>query len=278
MRPVLITGGRGTLGQCVQRMCVQRDLAHELTTRADLDITDPDAVAAMLDRLEPWLVVNAAGYVHVDGAEDDPERCFRENVIGPEVLARACAGRPTALVVFSSDLVFDGCKAEPYDEDDRPAPLGVYGQSKLESERRVLEANPAALVVRTSAFFGPWDQHNAVTVALRELAAGREVRAACDTIVSPTYVPDLVNATLDLAIDGESGIWHLANDGLVTWAALVTAAAELAGQSTELVVPVPARELAWRAPRPAFSALGSARGVHLPPLDHALRRYTAEAA
>jgi dTDP-4-dehydrorhamnose reductase len=169
--------------------------------------------------------------------------------------------------------VFDGRKGEPYEEHDQPKPLGVYGRTKYEAEQRVLDAHPSALVVRTSAFFGPWDEHNFVAQSLRELAAGRTVRAAADTTVSPTYVPDLVHACLDLAIDGEAGVWHLANVGATTWAQLARSAARLHGYDDERVIGVPARALSLRAPRPAFSALGSARGLLLPGLDDALARH-----
>ena len=276
MRPILITGATGTLGRGFARLCAERYLACHVTSRAQLDITDPDSITAALERFEPWLVVNAAGYVRIDDAEHDHARCHRDNALGPEILARACARHRIGLVTFSSDLVFDGRKREPYHEIDRPAPLGVYGRTKLEAEIRVLDAHPGSLVVRTSAFFGPWDEHNFVTLALRELAAGREVHAAGDTIVSPTYIPDLVHACLDLAIDGERGLWHLANTGATTWADLAREAAKLAGHhghQIERIVPVPGAALPWRARRPVFSALGSARGVLLPPWNDALRRY-----
>ncbi|MGN6109308.1 MAG: SDR family oxidoreductase, partial [Kofleriaceae bacterium] len=199
-RPILITGANGTLGRAFDRVCEERGLVRRLTTRAELDITRSESVAAALERERPWLVINAAGYVRVDDAEQDRERCHRDNAIGPEILARGCARHRVALVSFSSDLVFDGRKYAPYEEHDVPAPLGIYGRTKLEAEHRVLDAHPRSLVIRTSAFFGPWDTRNFVTRALRELAAGREVRAASDMVVSPTYVPDLANAALDLAI------------------------------------------------------------------------------
>src|SRR5919202_1239038 len=131
---------------------------------------------------------------------------MRANRDGAEMLASACADRGLPLVTFSSDLVFDGRRSTPYTEEDAPRPLNVYGRSKAEAERLVLAAHPGALVVRTSAFFGPWDDHNFVTLALRELAEGRRVEAPHDQVVSPTYVPHLVDATLDLLIDGEHGI------------------------------------------------------------------------
>lgn len=272
MQSILITGGRGTLGRELAQACRERKLAHEVTSREDLDVCDADAIARTLDRIQPWLVINATGYVRVDDAEADPERCHRDNALAPELLARACARCRIGLVTFSTDLVFDGSKAAPYDERDQPMPLGVYGATKHDGEQRVVAALPEALVIRTSAFFGPSDGHNFVTTALRELAAGRELRAASDVVVSPTYVPDLVHACLDLAIDGERGLWHLANRGAATWAELVLAAAAEAGLPTDRIIAVPGATLGWRAVRPAFSALASVRGELLPSLADAVRR------
>src|SRR5205085_4596445 len=131
-----------------------------------------------------WAVVNAAGYERVDRAEREPDRCFRVNAHGPALLAAACARHGAALLTFSSDLVFDGEASSAYRESDVPKPLNVYGLSKAEAERRVLDALPAALVVRTSAFFGPWDEYNFVAVALRALSAGRLFPAAEDAQIS----------------------------------------------------------------------------------------------
>ena len=275
-RALLITGATGTLGRAFARLCDLRGLAHRLTTRADMDIADPASVAALLDDLQPWAVVNTAGYVRVDDAEREPAACERENTTGPAVLAAACAARGLPLLTFSSDLVFDGAKRTPYVESDPVAPLNVYGRTKAAAERRVLAAHPGALVARTSAFFGPWDEYNFVTVALRELRAGRPFVAAEDATVSPTYVPDLVNAGLDLLLDGERGLWHLANPGETTWADLARTAAELAGVDPSGIEGRPAAELHLPAPRPLYSALASERGWIMPSLDDALRRYMAE--
>lgn len=212
-RPLLILGQNGTLGSAFVRLCAARGLAHYACARAELDITREAALSQMLDIVKPWAVVNAAGYVRVDSAEAEPEQCYQVNSGGPALLAETCAVRGIQLLTFSSDLVFDGQQASPYVESDDVAPLNVYGQSKAQGEKRVLQAYAAALVVRTSAFFGPWDPHNFVTIALRTLADGRPFTVAEDVSVSPTYVPDLVHACLDLLIDGESGLWHLANEG-----------------------------------------------------------------
>jgi dTDP-4-dehydrorhamnose reductase len=180
------------------------------------------------------------------------------------------------LLTFSSDLVFDGASREPYVESDGVAPLCVYGQSKAEAEAWVLESHPAALVIRTSAFFGPWDQYNFVTVMLRTLASGQTFVAADDSVVSPTYVPDLTHACLDLLIDGERGLWHLANEGEVTWAELARRVAELAGLDASMVQGKPTTALGLKARRPLYSVLGSQRGVLLPSLENALKRYFDE--
>ena len=149
------------------------------------------------------------------------------------MLARRTALHGIPLVTFSSDLVFGGEKIGPYDEDDSPYPLGVYGRTKL----------------------------------------GREVRCADDATASPTYVPDLVHTALDLAIDGERGLWHLVNSGAVTAAQLVRLAARGCGISTASLASVPQQALGGCARRPRNSALGSSRGMLLPPLEHALERY-----
>jgi dTDP-4-dehydrorhamnose reductase len=276
-RPIVVVGSRGTLGRAFARLCELRGLAHRLLRREELDIASPASVASAFDAHAPWAVVNAAGYVRVDDAERDVARCFRENADGPAVLAAACAARGVAFATFSSDLVFDGTLGRPYLESDPTAPLGAYGRSKAEAEVRVRAAHPGALVVRTSAFFGPWDPYNFVTLALGALRRGEPFPAAEDLLVSPTYVPDLVHATLDLLIDGERGLWHLANVGMTSWADLARTAAKVAGLDARLVRGVPAAALGHAARRPRMSALASERGALLQPLDGALSCYLADA-
>lgn len=274
-RPLLITGATGTLGRAFARFCELRGLPCRLLTRAEMDIAEPTSVAAALDRWQPWAVINTAGFVRVDEAESDP-RQWRENVAGPELLARECTRRGVRLISFSSDLVFDGGKESPYLESDLPAPLNAYGRAKLEAERRILEHAPEALLVRTAAFFGPWDRHNFVAQGLEALRRGQPWRAAQDQCVSPTYVPDLCQAALDLLVDGERGLWHLSNRGAVSWARFAQMAAEAASLDMRLVHPLPTGELGQTAPRPRYCALGSERHLLMPTLDDALCRYLGD--
>jgi dTDP-4-dehydrorhamnose reductase len=271
--PILITGGRGTLGKAFARICQRRGLYHTVVVREDLELSDSSAVKGVLDRLKPWAVINAAGYVRVDEAERDRTACHRDNVWGPVALATACADRQVPLVTFSSDLVFDGASQTPYVESSPVQPLNLYGWTKVEAEARVRAIHAGALVIRTSAFFGPWDTYNFVTQALQSLSAGEAVFAPDDVLISPTYVPDLVNHTLDLLIDGERGIWHLANEGSVSWAGLARKAADLADLDTSLVIPRPSTQMGWTARRPHYSVLSSERGRVMPTLDRALEAY-----
>jgi dTDP-4-dehydrorhamnose reductase len=272
-RRELLIVGAGTLGTAFARVCERRGLAFRLCARRDLDICDEQSLAGALADIRPWGVVNAAGYVRVDDAEHDQERCFRDNSVGPRLVAAACASRGLPLVTYSSDLVFDGEQESPYAERDAVGPLNVYGASKAQAERWVLRAHEDALVIRTSAFFGPWDDYNFVTQVLARLAAGEEVAAIGDLFVSPTYVPHLVDASLDLLIDRAKGIWHLANQGASNWAELALRSATLAGVSTRRLKTVSCSDAMLAARRPRNSALSSERGCLLPTLDHALEEF-----
>jgi dTDP-4-dehydrorhamnose reductase len=271
--PILILGASGTLGRAFARICQKRHLNYKLLSRHDMDIADPASVERALGLHKPWAVINTCGYVRVDDAEGDLERCFRENREGAAILAAACARHGVHLTTFSSDLVFDGSKGRPYVESDAVAPLNAYGRSKAEAEAAVLDAHPGALVVRTSAFFGPWDQHNFVTQALGALERGESFVAASDMTVSPTYVPDLVHTCLDLAVDRECGIWHLNNVGSVSWYELAKMAAEKAGIETGRLEARASSELGMTAPRPSYSVLHSERAILLPKLENALDRF-----
>lgn len=275
--PLLITGATGTLGQAMARGCELRGLNYELTSRSRLALEDREHVARALDEIAPWAVVNTAGWVRVDDAERDRDGCFRANTEGAAILAAACAERGLPFVTFSSDLVFDGEQAEPYAEHHAVNPRNVYGDSKASAERAVLEVGGRPLVIRTAAFFSPHDPYNFAAFVRRELTAGRAVEAAEDLVISPTYVPDLVHGALDLLIDGETGLRHLANAGACSWAEFARKIAHALGLPAQLVRPQPAASFGWPAPRPPRCALTSTYGQLLPTLDDALSRFALAA-
>jgi dTDP-4-dehydrorhamnose reductase len=264
-RPILITGATGTLGRHFARACEHRGLAYVLTDRSELDLASEESIAAALDGIDPWAVVNAAGWVRVEEAERRVADCMEANAKGVERLAAACAARDLPLMSFSSDLVFDGRKGAPYLEHDATAPQTVYGRSKALAEQAMLKAE-RGLMIRTAAFFSPHDPHNFAAAVVRDLSQGRVFQAAENVVVSPTYTPDLVEAALDLLIDGETGVRHLANLGAVSWADFARRIALAVGLNPDLVIARPAA-------RAADTTLGAARGQIMPGLDAALARY-----
>jgi dTDP-4-dehydrorhamnose reductase len=272
-RPLLITGGTGRLGLAVVRSCITRGLPYNAPSRGELDITDPRAVAAALALYRPWAVVNAAGFAGPEAAEMDREGCRRANLDGSSVLAAACAAAGIQLLAWSSHLVFDGLQRRPYLEGDAPAPRGLYATSKLDAERVVLASCPQALLVRAGPLFAPWHQASIVARAIHAVRAGRHFKAAEDVTISPSYLPHLVAVALDLLIDEERGIWHLANQGAITHADFARAIVRGASLPADRIQGVPAAEIGWVAPRPIYSVLGSSRGLLMPPLDQAMAHY-----
>lgn len=277
-QPVLILGKTGTLGAAFSQICTERNLHHILLSRTDVDITDRNTVEQIIQEFHPWAIINAAGYVKIDEAELEAEKCFKANTEGAAILAELCAKHPVKLLTFSSDQVFDGVKAEPYVESDEVSPLNVYGESKAKAEEKILQTNPNTLIVRTSSFFSPWDSFNFVTNTLASLKQNKSVTVANDVYISPTYVPDLVHETLDLLLDNEYGLFHLTNYGKITWADFAKKIAEMAGCDAALVDGKPISQMRLKAKRPYYSVLQSEKGVRLPTIDNALMRYFEAAA
>jgi dTDP-4-dehydrorhamnose reductase len=270
---LLIIGRNGTLGHTFMRLCEQRHIPYVALTKKDLDISNEQEVRKVIDSYRPWGVINTAGYVKVDEAETNCNECFAVNTIAPGILANVCNIRGIHFMTFSSDLVFDGNKRTPYYETDVVKPLNIYGVSKVNGEQVVQKMNPQSLIIRTSAFFGPWDQYNFAYHVIESLKNERSFVVVKDVIVSPTYVPDLANAALDLFIDEEEGVWHLSNEGMVSWADFASAIADRAGFKNHQLVFKNLDDMGWKAQRPLYSALKSDKGIKLPALDNALERF-----
>jgi dTDP-4-dehydrorhamnose reductase len=244
---VLITGAGGQLG----RALVEAFPGADARARGDLDVARPLRVDPA-----PGLVLHAAAWTNVDGAEADPEGARRVNVEGTRHVA--ALGAP--LVYYSSDYVFDGRKGAPYVESDEPAPASVYGRTKLDGEREVRNG----WIVRTSWLFGATGR-NFVRTMLRLGADREEVRVVADQRGSPTYVGHLAEATREL-LERPQGVWHVAAEGDCTWADFAEAIFEEAGFTCR-VVRISTEEYGAPAPRPAYSVLRSER-PEAPQLPH----------
>jgi dTDP-4-dehydrorhamnose reductase len=242
---VLITGSGGQLGAALREAFPEADAR----TREELDVTRPLVV-------ETDLVLHAAAWTDVDGAEADPAAVEAVNVFGTRNVV--ALGAPIAY--FSTDYVFDGTKREPYLESDEPRPLSVYGRSKLAGEREVGEG----WVVRSSWLFG-WTGKNFVRTML-ELGGERdEVSVVADQVGCPTYVAHLAEATREL-LSLPGGVWHVAAEGECTWAEFAQAIFEEAGLDCR-VREITTEELGRPAPRPAYSIIRSEREA-APRLPH----------
>jgi dTDP-4-dehydrorhamnose reductase len=274
--PVLIIGKSGALANAFARACEQRNINYRLLGKADLDITNRQQIEQVIQQVNPWAIINTAAFLQVEEAETLCTSCYELNTNGPDNLAYYTNRYGIKLLTFSSDMVFDGKKDGYYFENDKTGPLNIYGQSKLLAEQCVLENDPEALIIRTGDLFSAWDRRNYVVNVLDKLDARQTVTAEHDLFFSPTYVPDLVHTSLNLLIDDESGIWHLANTGNVSWATLASQVAERGGHSKNLILPVSVNAMDYKAVRPKHSALKSERGILLPSLDDALSAFFNE--
>lgn len=251
-RRTLITGAGGQLGTALARVFAEDDVLP--LDRGGWDVREPPLPLPWV----PGLVLHAAAWTDVDGAETDPEGAAAANVAGTSHVATL--GAP--LVAYSSDYVFDGTKTAPYVESDAPAPLSVYGRTKLDGERA---AGDQAWIVRSSWLFSETG-HNFVRTMLRLGAEREEVAVVADQRGCPTYVGHLAEATRTLvAANASFGVWHLAADGDCTWAELAEAVFAEAGLDCR-VRRITSAEFGARAPRPAYSVLRSEKGA--PELPH----------
>jgi dTDP-4-dehydrorhamnose reductase len=255
---ILVTGSGGQLGRALPPALPQHTIVG--LTHADLDIAEEDAVRAALAAHAPDLVINAAAWTDVDGAESDPDGAFRANALGPEILARATAERGVPLLHMSTDYVFGGEGSRPLDEDAPVGPRSVYGRSKLAGEEAVRAHQPRHFIVRTAWLFSGTGKNFPRT--LLDLASRGEVRVVDDQHGSPTWAPHLAEALARLIATERWGTWHLAGRGGTTWYGFARALLSAAGIGTR-VVPVRTEEFPRPAPRPAYAVLTTR---HVPPI------------
>jgi dTDP-4-dehydrorhamnose reductase len=195
---------------------------------------------------------------------------FRINSFVPALLAKACRKHNIGMLTFSSDLVFDGRKTTPYTETDEVRPLNTFGKSKTLGESLVFKENADAIVIRSGTYFGPWDEYNFVYSITDAVLSYGFLVAPDDIVISPVYIPDLVNASLDLLIDGERGLWHLSNEGEVSWYELAVEIVKKEGISPSCIIGQPASTMDFKAARPAYSVLSTNKGCRLRGIHEAI--------
>jgi len=243
----------------------------------ELDITNRHEVQDQVADLSPDVLINVAAFTDVDGSERQEDVAFRINADGAANLALVCREKRTRLIHVSTDYVFDGKKQEPYLEEDTANPLGAYGRSKWEGEKRVREVLPEACLVRTAWLYGRGGR-NFVEAILEQAIQNKRLRVVHDQKGAPTYTLDLAKALRAVAERGLEGTYHVTNQGSCTWLEFAEKILELAERKDVGVEPISTEELGRPAPRPANSVLGcgkfeKATGIRLRPWPEALKEY-----
>lgn len=250
----VVLGAAGQLGREVADELRRRGVEVLAADRRRADLTDTEAIAALVVRFGAAAVYNCAAYTDVDGCESEPEVALEINGSAPARLAAALPS-PCRLIHVSTDYVFDGRGRRPYREDDATAPATAYGRSKLGAEQAVADAG--GLVIRTSWVFGP-EGRNFVSAIAARLGRGEPLRVVSDQIGCPTYAPYLARALVDLEAARAAGIVHYCNAPATSWHGFAVAIVGALGLHAE-VEPIATADLPRPAVRPAYSVLDTGR-------------------
>ena len=281
MRIALI-GATGQLGTDLHRQ-----LSGEVIplTHADVEVTHPDSIQAMLDRVQPDMVVNTAAYNLVDQAESEVEAAMSVNAWGPRNLALACAKRPLTLVHISTDYVFglESSADSPRRETDLPGPQGVYAASKLLGEYFVRSLCPQHFVIRTCGLYGQAAtkaKGNFVLTMLRLAKEKPQLKVVADQRCVPSYTRDVAEVIAALVQTSSYGLYHATNSGESSWFEVASEAVRLAGLATP-ILPITTAEFGAPAARPGYSVLDCSKiagvtGLTLRPWQDALAAYLRE--
>ncbi|MEY2433603.1 MAG: dTDP-4-dehydrorhamnose reductase [Acidimicrobiaceae bacterium] len=268
---VLVTGAGGQVGRELVELCIAEGDDVTAADHARLDVTDRDAVLQLCQAVRPAAIIHAASWTAVDACESDPERAHAVNAAGAGYVAEAAKEVGAHLVHISTDYVFDGTKPTPYDESDVPNPMSEYGRSKWAGEQAVAAVSDDAAVVRISWVCGRYG-NNMVKTLLRLAADGVDPKFVDDQIGHPTIVADLVPVLRRFALEHRGGLFHVTNQGAVSWFEFARAVFKAAGADVARVGPISTKELdpPRPAPRPANSVLDNAalRRLGWPLLPH----------
>lgn len=267
---VLVTGANGQLG--LELTEVLHKEGHETIAlgREDLDIGDARSVEQTLEKHNPDMVVNAAAYTDVDGCEEETERAYRVNALGPRNLAQFCEYSGCELLHVSTNYVFDGTGEKPYELFDLPNPLSVYGQTKLAGEEYVKHLCRRWYIVRSAGVYG--EGHNFVRTMLRVGRERNSLKIKDDEYVSPTYAHDLAAGIAELIEARLYGTYHVTNAGYCSWYEFAREIFRIARMEVE-VVPIPSSEYPLPAARPTNGVLSPSGSVGLRHWSVALEDY-----
>jgi len=276
---VLVTGITGQLGYDVVKELKQRNIDTIGTSRNDFDLTSAEDTKKFILSASPDVVIHCAAYTAVDKAEDDKDTVFAINSVATESIAKACKEIDAKMLYISTDYVFDGSGQKPNEINDKKAPLGIYGLSKLKGEEVVKGILEKYFIVRISWVFGI-NGNNFIKTMLRIGKERNEVNVVSDQIGSPTYTVDLAKLLCDMVVTEKYGVFHATNEGFCSWAELAEKVFELAGYKTKVNY-ITTEEYPTKATRPHNSkmskkSLDESGFERLPDWKNAVERYLLE--
>ena len=287
---VLVTGGNGQLG-CALRAAAKgssdRYIFTDISTLPGeetvyLDVTNPAAVDIVCSSEKVDVIINCAGYTDVEGAEGDPGTAALLNTEVARTLAAVCRTRRATLIHISSDYIFSGQASEPIKEDAAPAPLNVYGTSKLAGEKAILDSACSSIIIRTAWMFSRYGR-NFVKTMLGLTRDRDQLRVVSDQVGTPTFADDLAAFIVDIISSrrlGEKGIYNYTNQGVASWYDFATAIRDLSGASCE-IIPCHSSEYPQKARRPHYSVLDKTLvqktfGISIPHWYESLKKCIAQ--
>ena len=282
-KTILITGANGQLGREMRKVLDNDIFVNAIYTDVDeLDITNAQAVEDCIASNNVDYIVNCAAYTAVDAAESNVELCTMLNVDAPRLLAQAAHKHGAKLVHISTDYVFDGTNCRPYREDDPVCPNSVYGNTKADGERNIMEAAPESIIIRTAWLYSPHGKNFVKTmIALGETRDS--LRVVCDQVGTPTYALDLASV-IKKFIDNDQwqpGIYHFSNEGAISWYDFTQAIHRIAGITTCHVLPCLSKDYPTPATRPHYSVLDKSKikstlGIEIPYWEGSLEQCIKE--
>lgn len=275
VKPILLLG-KGAMAIGFEKLCKLRGLPVISSRNLPIEALTEDIIIKLIQQYKPWAVINSASFSNIDEAELLPIDCYKENTILPRSIAQMCAIQGIRMLTFSSDQVFNGKKKQPYLEADETDPLNVYGMSKKLAEESILNINPQVLIIRSGLLLNPFNSDDFLIDLLFRSSPKQKKYIHSDIIVSPAYLPDLINTALDLLIDKETGIWHISGPEAVSYFDFARMAQGISGINELKIESVPSIRLATHALRPTYSVLKSASGITLPSLESSINAFLAE--
>ena len=255
-KKILVTGANGQLGMELQQLSSSYPhFEFIFTTREELPLDDFDDINTFIANHQPHYFINCAAYTAVDKAESEKALAYKINAEAPAIIATACRKNAVRFIHISTDYVFNGMGKTPYKEDDATDPVNLYGDSKLEGEKKVMLVNPESIIIRTAWVYSEFGK-NFVKTMLRLMADKEQINVVSDQAGTPTYAADLAEAILYIISSQQwkAGIYHFSNEGNITWYDFAVAIKELSGSSCK-VLPITTSQYPTPAKRPFYSVL-----------------------